>query len=186
MRNRSTDRQGGTLSGESGLRLGGFGRGLLFFLMATAALAQTESGLESDEVKRVGSHLTCQCGCKDNLNCMMSGGQCPFCKPARTKIFRMQQAGMSDSAIVASFLVDFGNKMLRPDPGSSFWLVPYFSFGAGGILIAFILMRMRGGGHKRPLPAGSPDGETGRPAGAAEACFARYRDAIERDTATLD
>jgi cytochrome c-type biogenesis protein CcmH/NrfF len=186
MGNRSADREGEILSSESGLKFGGFRRGLLFFLMATAALAQTESGLESDEVKRVGSHLTCQCGCKDNLNCMMSGGQCPFCKPARAKIFQMQRAGMSDSAIVASFLVDFGNKMLRPDPDSSFWLVPYFSFGAGGILIAFILMRMRGRIHKHPFPAGSPDAVTGGPSGAAEASFARYRDAIERDTAALD
>jgi hypothetical protein len=117
---------------------------------------------------------------------MMSGGQCPFCKPARTKIFRMEQAGMSDSAIIASFLKDFGDKMLRPDPDSSFWIVPYFSFGAGGILITFILMRMRGRSPKHPLPAGSADAAIGGSSGAAEVCFARYRDAIERDTATLD
>ena len=162
---------------ESGLKFGALRRGLLLLLIATAAWAQTEARIESDEVKRVGSHLNCQCGCKDNLNCMMSGGQCPFCKPARTKIFRMQQAGMNDSAIIASFLKDFGDKMLRPDPDSSFWIVPYFSFGAGGILITFILMRMRGR---------SADLSTGGPSEAGEACLARYRSAIERDTATLD
>jgi cytochrome c-type biogenesis protein CcmH/NrfF len=178
--------QGVIRSGESGLKFGGLRRCLFFFLMATTAWAQTEARIESDEVKRVGSHLNCQCGCKDNLNCMMSGGQCPFCKPARTKIFRMQQAGMSDSGIIASFLKDFGDKMLRPDPDSSFWVVPYFSFGAGGIFITFILMRMRGRVHKHPLPSGSADAATGRPSGAADACFAHYRDAIERDTATLD
>jgi hypothetical protein len=186
MGNRSARRQGKIPSGESGLKFGRLRRGLLFFLMATAAWAQTEARIESDEVKRVGSHLNCQCGCKDNLNCMMSGGQCPFCKPARTKIFGMQQAGMSDTAIIASFLKDFGGKMLRPDPDSSFWLVPYFSFGAGGTLVTFILMRMRGRAHKPPLLAVSADAAAGGPSGSAEACFARYRDAIERDTAILD
>jgi cytochrome c-type biogenesis protein CcmH/NrfF len=178
--------QGEILCSEFGLKSGRLRRGLLLFLMATAAWAQTEARIESDEVKRVGSHLNCQCGCKDNLNCMMSGGQCPFCKPARTKIFRMQQAGMSDSAIIASFLKNFGDKMLRSDPDSSFWIVPYFSFVAGGILITFILMRMRGRAHMHPLPVGSADAATGGPSGAAEACFAHYRGAIERDTATLD
>jgi cytochrome c-type biogenesis protein CcmH/NrfF len=117
---------------------------------------------------------------------MMSGGQCPFCKPARTKIFGMQQAGMSDSAIVASFLKDFGDRMLRPDPGSSFWLVPYFSLGAGCIFITFILMRIRGRGPKHPLLAASVNAPTGGSSETADVCFAHYRDAIERDTATLD
>jgi cytochrome c-type biogenesis protein CcmH/NrfF len=178
--------QGEIPCGASALKCRVLMSGLLLFLMAAPAWAQTESGIESDEVKRVGSHLNCQCGCKDNLNCMMSSGQCPFCKPARTKIFRMQEAGMSDSAIIASFLKDFGDKMLRPDPDSSFWLVPYLSLGAGSILITFILMRMRGRVHKHPLPAGSPAAATGGPSGIADACLAHYRDAIERDTATLD
>ena len=52
-------------------------------------LAQTESQIESDEVKRVGTHINCQCGaCNENVNCMMSAGQCHFCKPARTKILQ--------------------------------------------------------------------------------------------------
>jgi cytochrome c-type biogenesis protein CcmH/NrfF len=81
-------------------------RSLLFLVLASTALAQTESQIESDEVKRVGSHLTCQCGCRDDVNCMMSAGQCPVCKPMRTRIFQMQQAGIDDSAIVASFVKD--------------------------------------------------------------------------------
>ena len=114
MADRSAGRQGKILSGESGFRFRRLKRGLLFFLMATAAWGQTESGIESDEVKRIGSHLNCQCGCKDNLNCMMSGGQCPFCKPMRTHIFQMQQAGMSDSVVVASFLKEFATRCCGP------------------------------------------------------------------------
>ena len=147
-------------------------------MLAGTAFAQTESQIESDEVRRVGSHLTCQCGCKDDVNCMMSAGQCPVCKPMRTKIFRMQQAGVGDSAIVAEFVKELGEKVFRPDPSSSFWLVPYFSLGAGGLTVVLILMRMRGRAQKRVLSAA--------PTGRSDAEFGRYREAIEKDTARLD
>jgi len=111
--------------------LGRFKRGFLFLILAGAAFAQSESQIESDEVKRVGSHINCQCGCKDNLNCMMSGGQCHFCKPNRAKIFKMQQDGMDDAGIIAAFKKEFGDLIYRPDPTSTFWIVPYLSFGAG-------------------------------------------------------
>ena len=70
---------------------------LLLLVVTGLCFAQTEAQLVSDEVKRVARHISCQCGsCSDDANCMMSAGQCGFCKPARTKIFRMQQAGLSD------------------------------------------------------------------------------------------
>ncbi len=133
-------------------------RGVLFLALAGAALGQTESQIESDEVRRVGSHLNCQCGCNDNMNCMMSGGQCPFCKPARKKIFAMQLSGMDDSAVVASFVREIGDKVLRRDPGSLFRLVPYLSLGAGGVLVAFTLTRMRNRGRNQ-TPVVSVSGE---------------------------
>ena len=150
-------------------------------------MAQTESQIESDEVKRIGSHLNCQCGgCNDNVNCMMSGGQCPFCKPARTKIFKMQQAGMNDSAVVASFVRGIGDKVFRPDPSSLFWLVPYLSLSAGSVLIAFILVRMRIRARKHSLiPAFAGELPAG-PSGGTDSCFARYREAIENAIARLD
>ena len=75
-------------------------RTLLVFALAAAALCQSESQIESDEVKRVGSHLACQCGaCSENINCNMSSGQCHFCKPARTQVYKLQKSGMSDSAV---------------------------------------------------------------------------------------
>ncbi len=152
----------------------------LLILTAGMAFAQSEAQIESDEVKRVGSHINCQCGgCKDDANCMMSGGQCHFCKPARTKIFTMQQSGSDDAAIIATFVKEYGDKIFRPDPSSSFWLVPYLSFAAGGLLLVLILMKMRSGARKHALS----------PAGAAtidDPSLARYRDAIEKDLAKLD
>ena len=151
---------------------------LFVLVLSCAARAQTESQIESDEVKRVGSHLTCQCGCKDDVNCMMSAGQCPICKPMRTKIFKMQQSGMDDSAIVAAFVKEMGGRVFRPDPSSSFWLVPYFALGTGGILLVFLLRRMKGRSRRQnlvPVLSGGPDVE-----------LVHYRDAIEESTEVLD
>jgi len=155
-------------------------RSFLFLIVAAAAFAQSESQLESDEVKRVGTHLACQCGaCTENINCMMSSGQCHFCKPARSKVFGMQQSGMSDDQIVAAFIKEYGEKIFRHDPNSFFWLVPYISLGAGGILLVLILRRVRG--HHPPLKpamAGGPPED--------DPTLARYRDAIEKDIEKLD
>lgn len=152
--------------------------------MAAAALAQTASQIESDEVKRVGGHLTCQCGaCKDNLNCMMSAGQCHFCKPARTKIYKMQTAGLDDKQIIDSFIREYGPAIFRPDPNNFFWIVPYASLVAGVFLIWFILRKMMGkkaGSNDTPAVAGGALLDEDDPT------LAKYRDVIEKDLAKLD
>src|ERR1700679_3667001 len=98
-------------------------RGFLVLALAAAAIAQTSSQIESDEVKSVGIHMKCTCGCGENLNCSMSSGQCHICKPARAQIFTMQQSGMSDDNIIASF-VKSGEFTFLSDPSSFFWVVP--------------------------------------------------------------
>jgi cytochrome c-type biogenesis protein CcmH/NrfF len=158
----------------------------LFLVLSASIWAQTEAQIESDEVKRVGTHISCQCGaCNENINCMMSAGQCHFCKPARTKVYKMQTAGMTDGQIVQAFIVEYGEKIFRHDPNSYFWVVPYVSLGVGGIAILFILRRVRGrhsGAHHPPLkPA-----VAGGPPIDDDPTLARYRDAIEKDTAKLD
>lgn len=156
---------------------------LLFLLVAASAAsiwAQTEAQIESDEVKRVGSHLSCQCGaCQENLNCMMSAGQCHFCKPARTQIYKMQQQGMSDGDIIKGFVAQYGEKIFRHDPNSYFWLIPYVSLALGGVAILFILRRVMGHHPMKPAVAGVPHIDD-------DPELARYRDAIEEDTSKLD
>jgi len=158
---------------------------LLFLILSAVTWAQTEAQIESDEVKRVGTHISCQCGaCNENVNCMMSAGQCHFCKPARTKIYKMQSAGMSDGQIVQAFIVEYGEKIFRHDPNSYFWVVPYISLGVGAIAILLILRRVRG----RHLDAHPPlkPAIAGGPPIDDDPTLARYRDAIEKDTAKLD
>ena len=104
----------------------------------------------SDEVKRVGRHISCQCGgCSDDANCMMSSGQCGFCKPARTKIWKMQQAGLSDQAIADEFIKEYGAKIYRADPNAFGWLVPYSALALGVLVIVWFVRR-----YHHPAPAG--------------------------------
>jgi cytochrome c-type biogenesis protein CcmH/NrfF len=108
----------------------------------------------------------------------MSSGQCHFCKPARTKIYQMQRSGMDDAAIIASFVSEYGKSIFRADPNSFFWLVPYLSLGAGGVLLWFVVKRMRGTKHLKPAVAGH--------AIADDPVLAKYRDEIEKDTEKLN
>lgn len=153
-------------------------RGVLLFVLVFAALAQSESEIESDDVKRVGTHIACQCGaCQENVNCNMSSGQCHFCKPARTKIYKMQRAGMNDDQIVANFITEYGKGIFRADPNSYFWVIPYLSLLAGGAVVWLVLKNMRGSKPMMPAPAG--------PA-VHDPLLEKYRDAIEKDTEKLD
>jgi cytochrome c-type biogenesis protein CcmH/NrfF len=151
---------------------------IIVLIVIFAALAQTESEIESDDVKRVGTHIACQCGaCQENVNCNMSSGQCHFCKPARTKIYKMQRAGMNDEQVIAGFISDYGKSIFRADPNSYFWMVPYLSLLAGAGLVWLILKRMRHGKPLTPAPAGPS---------IHDPVLEKYRSAIEHDTEKLD
>lgn len=153
----------------------------LLLLVAVASFAQTAAQLESDEVKRIGNKLSCQCGsCMENLNCNMSSGQCHFCKPARGKIYKMQREGQSDAAIVASFVKEHGEKIFRQDPNSFFWMIPYLSLLAGGGVIWIAIKKMQGPKTLKPATAGHA------PPVADDPVFAKYRAEIERDTEGLE
>ncbi len=157
---------------------------LLLVALATlshSALAQTASQIESDEVKRVGNKLSCQCGsCLENLNCNMSSGQCHFCKPARTKIWEMQKNGQSDEAIIASFVKEYGEKIFRQDPNSFFWMIPYLSLLVGAGVVWIVLKKMMGPKTLKPAIAGQAHLEPEDP------IYAKYRAEIERDTERLE
>ena len=154
---------------------------LLVVSSVGAIWAQTEAQIESDQVKRVGNHLSCQCGaCQENLNCQMSSGQCHFCKPARTKIWQMQSSGMNDSEIVAAFVKEYGEKIFRRDPNNYFWIVPYISLGLGCVAIILILRRVYGhsSGMKPAVAGGAPHIDDPE--------LARYRETIEKETDRLE
>ena len=148
---------------------------MLAAVLAGTAFAQSESQIESDDVKRVGTHIACQCGaCSENVNCNMSSGQCHFCKPARTKIYKMQRAGMSDDQVISNFVQEYGKAIFRADPNSFFWVIPYLSLLAGGGVLWIVIKRLRGTKNLTPAPAGHVV--------ADDPLLAKYRAQIEKDT----
>src|SRR6266849_5125673 len=151
----------------------------LLLVVAGLCIAQTESQLVSDDVRRVARHVSCQCGsCSEDANCMMSAGQCGFCKPARTKIFRMQQAGLSDKAIADAFVQEYGPKIYRADPNAFGWVIPYSALALGVLVIVWFVRR-----YRRPQAEALA---TAQPPAQTDDALGRYREQIEKDLAHLD
>ncbi len=142
-------------------------------LLVVAALAQTPQ-IESDDVNRVASHIACQCGgCKDSVSCPMSKRGCHFCAPAKARIFKMQQAGMSDAAIIDVYKKEYGDKIYLADPSMFYWAVPAFAILLGLLSIFWFIRRF----VKPPLP---------QLVAPADPTLARFQAQIDRETANLD
>jgi cytochrome c-type biogenesis protein CcmH/NrfF len=156
----------------------------LLLLAATAlCLAQTESQITSDDVRRVAHRISCQCGsCSEDANCMMSSGQCGFCKPARTKIFKMQQAGMSDQNITNNFIQKYGSKICRAGPSALGWIVPYGTLAIGILVVIWFVRRYYHPVTVAAVVAGAPR----TPRVPADEPLGKYRDQIEQDLAHLE
>jgi cytochrome c-type biogenesis protein CcmH len=148
---------------------------ILALLVVAAALAQTASEKPSADVRRVGSRLQCQCGCKDSLaTCSML--ECSFSKPAKERIARMQATGYSDSQIVDAFIRDYGQVIFLALPSIVGWIVPYVSIGLG-LLVIWAFVRK----YRRPQPTT----EAG-PIEIDDPALEKYREQIEDDLKKLD
>jgi len=120
------------------LPVSGFARILFVVMLSAIAIAQTVSEKPSNDVRRVGARLQCQCGCKDSVStCNML--ECSFSKPAKERIARMQAAGYSDSQIIDAFVRDYGQKIYLAPPSAFGWIVPYVGLALGLVVIwAFV------------------------------------------------
>jgi cytochrome c-type biogenesis protein CcmH len=152
---------------------------LLLLLVAVAASfpgdAQTAAEKPSNDVRRVGARLQCQCGCKDSVStCSML--ECSFSKPAKEKIARMQAVGMSDDQIIQSFIRDNGAGIYLAPPSAFGWIIPYAAIGVGLLIIWAFLKR-----YRKPPPLV----EVG-PMELDDPALAKYKDQIEKDLAKLE
>lgn len=142
------------------------------FLMVAALfsfplLAQMPAQWGSVDVKRVGHRIACQCGCPDTVaTCNML--ECSFSKPAKERIFKMQQAGVPDQAIIDAFLKEYGPAIYRGAPNAFGWVIPYAALGAGLAMIVWFVRK-----YRKPLAAAAPE-------------LGRYREQIEKDLAHLE
>src|SRR5271169_4710191 len=153
-----------------------FKNSLLVLLVALAALAQTASEKPSVDVRRVGSHLACQCGCKDSVaTCSML--ECHFSKPAKERIAQMQAVGMSDDQIVQAFIRDYGAGVYLAPPNAFGWVVPY-SLAGVGLVVVLLYLRSK---YQKPKPMT----ELG-PVEIDDPELAKYKEQIERDLANLE
>lgn len=152
----------------------------LLALIAAAALslsgdAQTAAEKPSNDVRRVGARLQCQCGCKDSVaTCSML--ECSFSKPAKEKIAKMQAVGMADDQIVQSFIRDNGAGIYLAPPSAFGWIIPYASIGVGLLVIWAFLKK-----YRKPKPLA----EVG-PIELDDLALEKYRDQIEKDLAKLE
>ena len=148
---------------------------LLALVAAIAALAQTASENPSADVRRVGTRLQCQCGCKDSVaTCSML--ECGFSKPAKERISRMQNVGMNDQQIVQAFIQDYGAGIFLAPPSAFGWIVPYVSAGFGLMVIVLFLKK-----YRKPKPIAVL-----APIELDDPDLAKYKDQIEKELADLE
>jgi cytochrome c-type biogenesis protein CcmH/NrfF len=148
---------------------------ILALAVVAAAIAQTASEKPSDDVRRVGARLQCQCGCKDSLStCSML--ECSFSKPSKERIARMQAAGFSDAQIIQAFVRDNGQGIYLSLPSAVGWIVPYVSHAFGLVVIWGFVKK-----YRKPKPLAALDAmETDDPA------LTQYKEQIEEDLKKLD
>jgi cytochrome c-type biogenesis protein CcmH/NrfF len=142
--------------------------GFLLLVFATVSAAQIAPSVDTN-VRRVGQHLACQCGCKDTMaSCSMPS--CESSVASRARIARMQAEGASDQTIIDAFIKEYGPGIYRGSPSAFSWLIPYLSLGFGTLLVVWLLKRSR---KPKPLPVMDPQ-------------LARYNEQIEKELANLD
>lgn len=143
---------------------------LLIAIMMVAALGQTATEMDSPQINRIASKLKCNCGCNQNMACVMPPG-CPVCKTNKAKMVNMQKAGMSDQQILDQYVAENGKDILVIPPGVGGVLGPYLALGLGLLLVLWTIRRYT---RPRLTTAGGP------PVDAATLAQ------IEKDTANLD
>lgn len=148
---------------------------LLILTLAGSVFAQTAEDLESPAVNRIAERLLCSCGCKMNMACRMDPYPCRTCWDNKKKILKMQQAGMSDQAILDQFAQENGKGILSIQPGIVGSLT-FYSAAFVGLIAVILLIRK----YRRPsAPAtGAPEVD--------QAVLERYHGQIEQEVEKLD
>jgi cytochrome c-type biogenesis protein CcmH/NrfF len=143
-------------------------------LLAAPSFAQSAEELESPAVNRVAVKLLCSCGCKMNMACRMEPYPCPICWGNKKKILKLQAAGLSDQAILATFAQEQGKEVVANPPGLAGSLSMYSAAFLGLILVVWVIRRY------------SRKGAVAGAAAAHDAELDRYHDQIEKEVEKLD
>jgi len=144
--------------------------------LASGCFAQSAEELASPAVNRIATRLNCPCGCKTNMACRMDPYPCPVCLGNKKKIIKMQQAGMSDDAILASFASEMGPNTVVVPPGILGSLSFYTAAALGLILVMFVIRKLSRK-EAAVVAAGGPPHDP---------LLDRYHDQIEKEVDKLD
>jgi len=145
-------------------------------MLATAAsFAQSAEELESPAVNRIATKLLCPCGCKTNMACRMDPYPCQTCWNNKKKILKLQQAGLSDQAILDQFAQDMGKDVVAVQPGVLGSISFYTAAVLGLILVLFVIRKYS---RKGLAAANGPAPE--------DPLLNRYADQIEKEVEKLD
>ena len=144
--------------------------------LAQTCFAQSAEELESPAVNRVADRLNCPCGCKTNMACRMDPYPCRTCWENKKKILKMEQSGLSDQAILASFASEMGPNVVVVPPGILGSLSFYTAAALGLILVVFVIRKLS---RKGAAVAGAPEVSD-------DPLLTRYHDQIEKEVEKLD
>jgi cytochrome c-type biogenesis protein CcmH/NrfF len=144
-------------------------------LSAQACFAQSAEELESPAVNRIATRLNCPCGCKTNMACRMDPYPCRTCWENKKKILKMEESGMSDQAILASFASEMGSNTVVVPPGVLGSLSFYTAAALGLILVVFVIRKLSRK-EAAVATAGAPH----------DPLLDRYHDQIEKEVEKLD
>jgi cytochrome c-type biogenesis protein CcmH/NrfF len=148
---------------------------LVLSLLAGGCFAQSAEELESPAVNRIADRLNCPCGCKTNMACRMDPYPCHTCWENKKKILKMEQAGMSDQAILTAFAGEMGPNVVVVPPGILGSLSFYTAAALGLILVVFVIRKL-----SRKEAAVAAGGAPHDP------LLDRYHDQIEKELEKLD
>jgi cytochrome c-type biogenesis protein CcmH/NrfF len=148
---------------------------LAFGWLAGVCAAQSAEELESPAVNRIATRLNCPCGCKTNMACRMDPYPCRTCWDNKKKILQMEQAGMSDQAILAAFANEMGPNTVVVPPGILGSLSFYTAAALGLILVVFVIRKLSR--KEATVDAG---------AAPHDPLLDRYHDQIEKEVEKLD
>jgi hypothetical protein len=143
--------------------------------LAGVCVAQSAEELESPAVNRVADRLNCPCGCKTNMACRMDPYPCRTCWENKKKILKMEQSGMSDQAILASFASEMGPNTVVVPPGILGSLSFYTAAALGLILVVFVIRKLS-----------RKDASVAAGGAPHDPLLDRYHDQIEKEVEKLD
>ena len=148
---------------------------VLIALATALCVGQTANEYETPEVLGIAAKMNCNCGCKLNMACVMPpDGLCPVCKMNRMRIANMLQDGMTEQAILDTYVSEQGKQVLVNPPGLFTFAGPYIALGFGLVIVMFVIQRYR---RLKPAPVAAPAGDEE---------LERYHDQIEKDLADME